>query len=209
MNAKLVTWIPVALCTAAHAAEAQTKTRRSRTVPRPYPKIIKLPRVAEAPDRPATSVLLYDTDLTGRDLVFLQTAHESGLHQLTLAELGHTRAESDQIKVIADTFAGTQAAENKQLVRLASLKGLSLTIPVTTDRAAEFAGLKGAKFDKKWAERLVAVNTVAVTAYESGTQSTDAELKAFAEAMLPLAQAKLQIASRLAGKTPGAAAANR
>ena len=32
-------------------------------------------------------------------------------------------------------------------------------------------------------------------------------IKAFAEAMLPLAQAKLQIANRLAGKTPAAAAA--
>src|SRR6478735_5353016 len=103
MKIRLAAWIAVAICTAAHAAEAQTKTRRSRTVPGPYPKIIKLPRVPEAPDRPGTSVLLYDTDLSGRDLVFLQTAHETGLHQLTLAELGHTRAESDQIKAVADT----------------------------------------------------------------------------------------------------------
>ena len=194
---------------AAHAAEAQTKTRRTRTVPGPYPKIIKLPRVPEAPDRPATGVLLYDTDLTGRDLVFLQTAHETGLRQLALADLASTHAESEQVKAVADAIDGTQAAENKQLVRLASLKGLSLAVPVTPDAAAEFAGLKGLKFDKKWIERLVAVNVIAVTAYETGTQSADIEIKAFADAMLPLAQAKLQIAHRLAGKTPAAAASNR
>jgi predicted outer membrane protein len=206
MNIKLAAWIAVALCAAAHAADAQTKTRRSRTVPGPYPKIIKLPRVAEAPDRPATGVLLYDTDLSGRDLVFFQTANETGLRQLALATLARERAESDHIKAVAATFAGTQASEIKQLARLASLKGLSLAIPVAPDPAAEFEKLEGVKFDKKWIERLVAVNSAAVTAYESGAQSADPEIKAFAAAMLPLAQAKLQIANRLAGKAPDAAA---
>lgn len=201
MKTTLAAWIVVATCAAAHAAEPQ-KTRRTRTVPGPYPKIIKLPRVPEAPDRPATSVLLYDTDLTGRDLVFLQTANESGLHQLALASLALERADSEQVKAVAEALAGTQAAENKQLVRLASLKGLSLAIPIEQNPAADFAGLTGPKFDKKWIDRLVAVNAIAVTAYESGTQSADAEIKAFAEAMLPLAQAKLQIANRLAGRSP-------
>ena len=184
------------------------KTRRTRTVPGPYPKIIKLPRVPEAPDRPATGVLLYDTDLSGRDLVFFQTAHEAGLHQLALAGLARERADSAQIKSVAET-ARHHAGRGKQTApppRFAQgpepCDHPSRPIPPRTSMGSRV------KFDEQWIERLVAVNTIAVTAYESGTQSADSEIKAFAEAMLPLAQAKLQIASRLAGKAP-AAAANR
>ena len=66
------------------------------------------------------------------------------------------------------------------------------------------AALSGAKFEKAWIERLLAVSELSAAAYELGAQANDATIRSFAEKMLPIAQARLQMANRLGGRSVGA-----
>jgi predicted outer membrane protein len=184
------------------------KKQSARTVPSKYPSIIQLPAAPEAVIEDGQRPPLISTELGGRELQFFHAANEAGAQQLALTNLAKSKASSEEIKSVSETMAKAQVEENARVAELASRKGVNLAPMFPARLAEEFAPLWGAKFDKNWIERLVTVNTNAVAAYEGGAQAEDGEIKGFAEKMLPVVKAKLQLANRLAGvSTPKAAAA--
>lgn len=183
-----------ALIASAGAKEPGKKTRS--TVPGPYPSIIKM---TPAGDSGPTAAGIIQSELGGLEMQFLQSANRAGQEQLALAELAKSRPGAEQIKSVAEMLASTQTTENKELARLAAEKQVALGAAWGKALAAEFAALSGAKFEKAWIERLIAVSESGVAAYVAGAKSGDAAIRSFAEKMLPIAQARLQLASRLGG----------
>ena len=200
------------LALAATAGAAAKKGRRpgTSTLP-PKSKLIvfpALPPVPQVGEKPAGELIT--TNIGGRDLVFFSSAIESGLLVAYLGDLAKTRAESGAIKDVGSALANTQADENKQLVRLAALKGVTLStappapMPALVD---ELGKLTASAFDKACMDKIIATSKDAITAYESAAESRDADIKNFSEQMLPIAKEKLRLAEKMTGAGAKAAKA--
>jgi predicted outer membrane protein len=98
-------------------------------------------------------------------------------------------------------LATTQVTESKEVARLVAAKRVALGAGSAKALTDELSALSGGKFEKAWIERLISVNEAGVAAYEVGSKSSDADIRSFAEKMLPVAQARLQMANRLGGRS--------
>ncbi len=193
------------LCLSLITADAATRKGRrpgASTLP-PKSKMIvmpPLPPIPQVADRPIGELIT--TDLGGRDLQFLTTAVENGLMVAAFGNLAKTRAESGAIKDVGSALANTQADENKQLIRLAALKGVTLsTAPpaVEAKLSEELDKLTGSAFDKACMDRIIVISKEAVAGYEGAAESKDADIKSFSEQMLPISKEKLRLAEKMTG----------
>lgn len=192
------------LALAATAAAATKKGRKpgTSTLP-PTSKMIvmpPLPPIPQVADRPVGELI--STDIGGRDLQFLTNAVENGLLVAAFGEMAKTRAESGAIKDVGSALAHTQADENKQLIRLAALKGVTLSTEppaVQAKLSEELDKLTGSAFDKACMDRIIVISKEAVAAYEGAAESKDADIKSFSEQMLPISKEKLRLAEKMTG----------
>ena len=200
----------LAIATTAGAATRRGRKPGTSTLP-PQSKMIVLPALPPVPqvgEKPAGELIT--TEIGGRDLQFFSTAIESGLLVAYLGDLAKTRAESGAIKDVGSALANTQADENKQLVRLAALKGVTLSteppaqLPALTE---ELGKLTASNFDKACMDKIIATSKEAVTAYEGAVESKDADIKSFSEQMLPISKEKLRLAEKMTGAGAKAAKA--
>jgi predicted outer membrane protein len=146
--------------------------------------------------------------MSGKDLQFFTNAVDAGRLQAFLVGLLQTKAESEKIKAVGAALAATQEEENKQIARLAALKGWNVpTTPTTAQKTvgSELEKQTGADFDKAVMDKVIVASQRLVGAYEAAVQSSDPDIKNFSQQMLPLAQEKLQLAERMtgAGKAAG------
>jgi predicted outer membrane protein len=152
--------------------------------------------------KPPAGLKLYSVEIGGRDLRFLTDALEIGQTQVFLCELAEKRAQSEQVKTLAGVLKQTQRDESGKLVWLAAAKGVTLGAKeAATQKAltAKFAKVEGVKFDKLWFDEITAVNQRAVTNCESVAESSDPDIKSFAQATLPLARQKLLVVNKVTG----------
>lgn len=197
MRATLTVLGAIALAATASAKEPGKKTRS--TVPGPYPSIIQMQPMGDPRTQARPGII--QSELGGRELQFLQLANQAGNDQSALVELAKRQGGSEQIKAVAEALASTQVTESKEVARIAVEKHVALSTTVTKAINDELGPLTGAKFEKAWIERLMQVNESAVTAYELGAKLDDADIRSLAEKMLPVAQARLQMANRLGGRS--------
>jgi Domain of unknown function (DUF4142) len=208
------TLFALSLCFAL-AANADAATRKgrkpgTRTVP-PTSKMIVLPALPAVPqvaERPAGELIT--TDIGGRDLQFFSSAIESGRLVAWLGDLAKTRAESGAIKDVGSALANTQADENKQLIRLAALKGVIIPAEAPAQQATmagELDALAASNFDKACMDKIIAASKDSVTAYEGAVTSKDGDIKSFSEQMLPISKEKLRLAEKMTGAGAKAAKA--
>lgn len=208
MKRTLIAVLTLSLAFSAAGLAAQKKPQKSAgprsTVPPKSPMIVIPPA-----DPAATgSEKLISSEMSGTDLQFFTSAAEAGRIQIYLVGLLRDKAESEQIKGLGTALIGTQEEENKQVSRLAMLKGWTISTEPTPAQKAVGAALEkqtGSDFDKAAMDKLIAAGQQSVSAYESAAKSTDGDIKGFAEQMLPLAQEKLRLTEKMtgAGKAAG------
>src|SRR5260221_271636 len=180
-------------------ASLAAKEKPHSSLPGRYPPIIQVAPAGE-PQQAAQKGII-QSELGGREMQFLQNANRAGQEELALAELAKDKSSSDQIAIVAETIASTQATESKEIARLAEAKHVALGGAPGKALSTELAALSGAKFDKAWIERLMTVSESSAAAYEAGAKSQDADIRSVAEKMLPVAKARLQVANRLGGRS--------
>lgn len=190
-----------ALATPGFAASKKSGARKPA-----YPGIIQMQPAEGAPA--VESGKLLSSDIGGLDLRFIRSAHEAGMMQSYLGELARTKGQSEPVKKLGTALAAEQAAEVEQLGKLAARKG----VPMPSDPAAlrgklkgDLETLEGLRFDKALLDQFLAVNRLAVSAYEAGVHSQDPDIRSFVGQMLPVAKARLQLASKMAGAPTQAA----
>ena len=192
----------LALAATSGAATKKGRKPGTSTLP-PTSKMIvmpPLPPIPQVAERPVGELIT--TDIGGRDLQFLTNAVENGLLVAAFGELAKTRAESGAIKDVGSALAHTQADENKQLIRLAALKGVTLSTEppaVQAKLSEELDKLTGSAFDKACMDRIIVISKEAVAAYEGAAESKDADIKSFSEQMLPISKEKLRLAEKMTG----------
>ena len=193
----------LALASGALAADkkSQKSTGKSGLLPPKSPMIV-LPPPSEAGSKPGGTDGLITTDMNGRDLQFFSTALQAGRIQAYLVDQLTTRGGSDSIKAVGAALAATQSEENKQISRLASLKGLPIPTAPPDDLkkiSADLEQLSGSNFDKAAMDGIITAGRQSMGAYESAAQSSDGDIKAFSEQMLPIAKEKLRLAEKMTG----------
>ncbi len=200
------------LAAGAEAAKKRGRRPGTSTVP-PKSKMIVLPALPAIPqvrDKAGDGSELITTDIGGLDLQFFTTAIETGTMIAMLGKIAKTRAEAGVIKDVGSALAHTQADENRQLMKLAALKGVTLSTESPTRQTeanAELDKLTGSNFDKACMDRIITASKESVAAYEIAVASKDGDIKGFSEQMLPISKEKLRLAEKMTGAGTKAAKA--
>ena len=198
------------LAVASGALAAEKKPKKSTGAPSSLPPASPMIVVPTVPEAAANPGGLITTELSGRDLQFFSTALQAGRIQAYLVDQLTTKGDSDSIKAVGAALGAMQSEENKQISRLASRKGLPIPTAPPDDLkkiSAELEKLSGANFDKAAMDGIITAGRQAMAAYEAAAQSSDGDIKAFSEQMLPIAKEKLRHAENMTGA--GAKAANQ
>lgn len=150
------------------------------------------------------------------DQDFVTFAAQTDMVEANLGQLAQTVASSQEVKDFGQTLTTDHTQDFGQLMTAA--QQASLTVPTAIDTAHNkamidpFQKLKGAAFDKKFAQDMVAGHTKAIAVYTKESQdATNPAIKAYAAASLPTLQKHLEAAKAL-GKvkaTKGAAGSGR
>jgi predicted outer membrane protein len=211
MNRPLTATLVLCFSLAASGFAAEKKTRKSTKKPRSVPpqsKMIVIPPPTDPAITSGETPKLISSEMSGKDLQFFTAAVEAGRGQAYLVNLLQARAESAQIKSLGEALAATQEEENRQITRLAGIKGWQVSTEPTAAQkkiGAELEKQTGSDFDKAVMDRLIAASQRSVTAYEAAASSSDADIQSFASQMLPVAQEKLRLAEKMTGAGKAAA----
>lgn len=147
---------------------------------------------SKSKSRPATS-----------DSSWLVKASEANLAEIETGLLAESKASSSEVKQFGKHMVEDHSASNQELTDLARKKGITLSTRPDEKHlkaAADLADLGGAEFDRKYAEMAVSDHQDAVSLFEKNGNSTDPDVKAFADKTLPTLKHHLQMARELRGK---------
>lgn len=147
---------------------------------------------------------------SGGDQQFVETAAQTDMVEANLGQLAATNADSQQVKDFAQTIVTDHTSDYAQL-KAAAQQANGLTVPDAIDAAHNkamidpFQKLKGAAFDKKYIQEMIAGHEKAINMYtKESTASTDPAIKSYATAALPVLQKHLDAAKELAKAKPAA-----
>jgi putative membrane protein len=152
------------------------------------------------------------SEKAGGDQQFVDTAAQTDMVEANLGQLAATNADSQQVKDFAQTLVTDHTSDYAQLKTAAQQS--SLNVPTSIDSAHNkamidpFQKLKGAAFDKKYVQEMIAGHEKAITMYKKeSTEAKDPAIKSYATAALPVLQKHLDAAKELAKAKPAAKAA--
>jgi putative membrane protein len=123
------------------------------------------------------------------DQTFVDLAAQTDMTEAHLGQLAETHASSQAVKDYASMLVSDHTKDYSQLSMIATKAGL--TVPKGLDAkhqkmVAPFEKLKGAAFDHKYVQQMVAGHTAASAAYEKeSTAGQNADIKAYASQTLP------------------------
>jgi putative membrane protein len=137
---------------------------------------------------------------------FVDMAAQTDMLEAHLGKLAADRAASQDVKNYAEMLVADHTADYQQLTALAAKDGF--TVPTGLDAAHNkmiepFEKLKGAAFDSRYVQTMIAGHTEAIGVYtKESTDAQNADLKSYAAATLPTLQKHLDAAKDLSKKSP-------
>jgi len=141
------------------------------------------------------------------DQQFVDFAAQTDMVEANLGQLAQNVASSQEVKDFGAMLNTDHTSDYKQLTDIA--KQANLTMPTAIDAEHNkmmvdpFQKLKGAAFDRKYAQEMVAGHTKAIAIYKK--EATDAQndaLKSYAQATLPALEKHLSSAKDLEKAKP-------
>jgi putative membrane protein len=145
--------------------------------------------------------------LTEQDSSFITQAAFGGLAEVQDGQFAATQAARPAVKAFGKEMVTDHTQADQQLTTLATSKGATVPTALSdTDQAAltKLTALHGRAFDTAYLRAQVAGHTQMLKLLQQEiAQGTDADLKAFAQAMLPTVQQHLAKARALAGMRRG------
>ena len=135
------------------------------------------------------------------DQDFLTMAAQTDMLEAHLGQMAANQASSQDVKDFAQMLVTDHTADYQQLQSMAAKD--NLTVPTGLDAAhykmaASFDKLKGAAFDSRYKQTMVAGHTQAIGVYKKeSTGAQNSDVKAYASATLPTLQKHLDGAKAL------------
>jgi putative membrane protein len=131
---------------------------------------------------------------------FVKAAAEDGMTEVELGKLALQKSSNDAVKQFAQKMVDDHGQANKELTSLARSKGLKVPTKLDTKHESMVQALRaksGMAFDSDYAAHMAQAHTRAVVLFEAASQSSDADLAAFAKRTLPTLQQHEQLADNL------------
>jgi len=143
------------------------------------------------------------------DQQFIDMAAQTDMTEANLGQLAATNAGAQAVKDYAQMLVTDHTGDYNQLGALAAKAG-GLTVPKGLDAehqkmVAPFEKLKGAAFDHRYIQEMIAGHTKAISVYtKESTDATSADLKSYASQTLPTLHKHLDGAKDLSKAKPAA-----
>jgi putative membrane protein len=129
---------------------------------------------------------------------FIKKVAQDGIAEVDLATLAKEHAKSDQVKTFAERMIKDHTKANQELERIAQNEGVAIPGEAGEEHSqmrADLSKLKGEDFDQHYMKEMVEAHQKAVSLLEQETKTGEnKDLKAFAEATLPVVKEHLQMA---------------
>jgi putative membrane protein len=136
------------------------------------------------------------TKLSTADKHFMNEAAQSGMAEVALGQLAIDKSQNAEVKKFAQGMVDDHTKMNEDLKTLATQKGVTLPIAMTSeDRKTEsrLGKLTAAKFDNEYMKQMVLDHKKDVTAFEQAAKTAkDPDVRAFASQNLPTLQKHLE-----------------
>lgn len=142
-----------------------------------------------------------DRKISGNDRHFITQASEDGHAEVALGKLAQQNGANKAVKDFGQRMVADHGKANQELAGIATKLGVTPPKQPGSKHKADmkkFSSLKGADFDREYAEHMVMDHEKAVALFEKEARNGDAaELKAFASKTLPVLQEHLKMAQAL------------
>src|SRR4051812_24953261 len=149
---------------------------------------------------PAGSTRAADS-LSAGDKRFLEEAAKAGMMEIQMGRLGQSSGSSEAVKAFAKRMVDDHTKADSELKALAQEKKVIFPLDHSASMPTPLIGMKGEAFDKAYAKQAVADHEKAVALFKSEAKSgSDADVKAWANGMLPTLESHLDAAKGLPAK---------
>ena len=141
------------------------------------------------------------SSLSAADRSFISQAAYGSLAEVELGELAQTQASSQQVREFGGRMVTEHTQMNKDLVALASNKGV--TPPSAPDPARQEIGdmleqLSGTEFDRQYVPQQLADHETTLALFQvQSNRGQDVELKQFAQRYTPVIQRHVEMLRRM------------
>ncbi|OZI66369.1 DUF4142 domain-containing protein [Bordetella genomosp. 11] len=140
--------------------------------------------------------------LTASDQTFLENAAQGNQAEIQGSKMALDKSTSSDVRAFAQTMIKDHTAANEKLTALATRKGYNPPTAPSMMQATELKGLNlfsGNAFDKAYVDRIgIAAHEATIRQFETAAQSADdADIRAFAQGMLPALRHHLEMAQAL------------
>lgn len=146
--------------------------------------------------------------ITSSDKQFLTKSAQGSIYEIASAKLALQKTKSTSIKQYASRIVKDHATYNKQLMKLAAEK--KVTLPVALDaqdksKLASLQKLRGAAFDRQYIQEITQGNVEDVKDMQKQSSTTkDTGLQALIAQFLPVQQEHSQLGLALKSGSPSA-----
>lgn len=138
------------------------------------------------------------------DSMFMTHAAADGMAEVQMGQMALKKSSDPKVKQLAQRIVDDHTDANGKLQTLARYKQVALPAApsqAAQDKATTMTSMDGTKFDQAWAAAMVSDHQKAVTLFTDEVQKTsDPQVKAFAQATLPVLKTHLQMAQQLQGQ---------
>jgi putative membrane protein len=142
--------------------------------------------------------------LDNKDTEFIKEAAQGSMLEVKLGELAEKNATSEDVKKFAKRMADDHGKCAKDLMSLASNKGVTLSKDLdkkSQETVDKLSKMKGADFDKAYMRAMVEDHETDVNAFKTASKNlTDPDLKTWALKTLPTLEEHLKLAKDIRDK---------
>jgi putative membrane protein len=131
---------------------------------------------------------------------FVKLAAQDGMTEVELGKLALSKSSNSDVKQFAQKMVQDHGRADQELAALAQSKGLTVPTKLDAQHEAmvkELSAKSGTAFDSSYAAHMAKGHTKAVALFQAASQSSDADLAAFAKKTLPTLQEHKQLADNL------------
>jgi putative membrane protein len=134
--------------------------------------------------------------------VFVKKAAQDGMTEVEAGKLALSKSQDAQIRSFAQRMVTDHGKANAELASIAKSKGIEAPKKLDAEHQAMVDGFKGktgAEFDAAYAHHMNMDHSKAISLFEGASQTSDADLAAFAQKTLPTLKEHKQLAEKLPG----------
>lgn len=131
---------------------------------------------------------------------FVKKAAASGVAEVELAKLALSKSSSEEVRHFAQMMLEDHTAANQELRKLANAKGIVIAEEAALIKQAkgDFTKMReGASFDEDYAKAQLKAHTETLELFRKAANSSDEELKTFADALVPTLEHHFSMAETL------------